>query len=277
MTSGHNGDDFMLYPPNKDNTPIAYGATNHRFVSSIRFELMRDSLEDYEYLYMLNNQQNPKVYEVNRADSEVDKIIYGLTSYNRSSEYMYNLRNNIGLLIENKIPAIPAIETSDQHIRTSDIRKAYYINFQDPNGTPTDNPLWVNGKEYMKIGWNPYDEDLGYGWYGDMKHVMYKSIYNAPDLLKGSVLYDDWGREKTFEFDLPNGKYNVTICCGWQGRTYKRNKINIEGVSFINDEATAPYLVRSHVLEVKDNKLTMEMGIFDEYTMLNYLEIEPVD
>ncbi len=60
MTSGHNGDDFMLYPPNKDNTPIAYGATNHRFVSSIRFELMRDSLEDYEYLYMLNNQTEPQ-------------------------------------------------------------------------------------------------------------------------------------------------------------------------------------------------------------------------
>lgn len=276
MTSGHNGDNFMLYPPGKDNQPIAYGATNHRFVTSIRFELMRDSLEDYEYLYVLNNALQPVVYHPNASDAEADKIIYGLTSYNRDSHSMYTLRQYIGLKISGALDTILEIQASNVHARALETSKSYAINFQDPNGSPAASPLIVNGREYMKIGWNEYDESLGYGWYGDMNHVMYRSIEGAPDVLKGSVLYDDWGREKVFEFDLPNGVYNVTVCCGWQGRTYGRNQIVVEGVPFITDEATSPYLERTHQVTISDNKLTMEMGIFDEYTMLNYLLIEPV-
>ncbi len=277
MTSGHNGDDFMLYPPSRENRPIEYGATNHRFVSSIRFELMRDSLEDYEYLYVLNHSKQPEVQEAEAADSEADKIVYGLTSYNRDSYFMYNLRACIGLKLSGVIEEIPEITASNLSERALETSNSYYINFQDPTGTPSDTPLTVNGKTYMKIGWNAYDDDLGYGWYGDMDHVMYRFIENAPDVLKGSVLYDDWGREKVFEFDLPSGTYNVTVCCGWQGRTYAHNQIVIEGVPFISDESTQTYLERTHEVTVQDNKLTMEMGIFDEYTMLNYLEIVPVD
>ena len=53
--------------------------------------------------------------------------------------------------------------------------------------------------------------------------------------------------------------------------------MDIEGVSFVNDEATTPanpYLVRTKRVYIGDNKLTLAMGIFDEYTMLNYLDIE---
>ena len=32
MTSGHNGDTFMLYPPSETNQAIAYGSNNHRLV-----------------------------------------------------------------------------------------------------------------------------------------------------------------------------------------------------------------------------------------------------
>ncbi|MFP4348045.1 MAG: hypothetical protein ACLFQY_07170, partial [Desulfococcaceae bacterium] len=153
----------------------------------------------------------------------------------------------------------------------------YYINFQDPNGNPTDDPLVENDHTYMKIGWNVYDEDLGYGWFGDMAHVLYKWLSSGLDDLQRSVIYDDYGRQKTFEFDLPNGTYNVTVSVGWEGRTYSRNFIEIEGVSFINDEASDPYLVRTNRVTVSDSKLTMNMGIFDEYTMLNYLDIEAAD
>ena len=90
------------------------------------------------------------------------------------------------------------------------------------------------------------------------------------------MIYDDWGRQKTFEFDLPNGEYNVTVSVGWQGRVYARNQIEVEGVSFVEDEASDPYIVRTKKVTVADNKLTMVMGIFDEYTMLNYLDIESV-
>lgn len=178
--------------------------------------------------------------------------------------------------ISNEINQVPLIEVANdkRHNRAKGKPGNYYINFQDPKGEPKVNPLIVNNKEYMKIGWNQYSKELGYGWFGDMAHVKYSYVDSANDVLKASVIYDDWGREKVFEFDLPNGKYKVTVSCGWAGRNYKRNKISVEGVPIIKDEATNPYLIRTKEVEIKDNKLTMEMGIFDEYTMLDYLNIE---
>ncbi len=285
MNANHNGDLFMLYPPSQTNSNITYGSNNHRLVPSIRFELMRDSLEDYEYLYMLNSG-NPEIDKVNAADTQSDKIISGLISYTRDSEFMYNLRRLIGLKNGNEITSIPDIQPPALHPRSEGDPGNYYINFQDPNGKPattfTDGAykyFTYNSKDYLQIGWNNYDQDLGYGWYGDMAHVMYQYYGEANELQK-SIIYDDYGREKTFEFDLPVGTYNVTVSVGWYNKTYSHHKITIEGISFVNDEATTPsnpYLVRTKEVTVSDNKLTMNMGIFDEYTMLNYLEIEAIN
>lgn len=271
------GDLFMLYSPSKTNSNIVYGSNNHRFVPSIRFELMRDSLEDYEYLYLLNGGNRPEIDQNNSSDEKADKIISGLTSYTRNDNFMYNLRRLIGLKNGGEIETIPDIQPPPLHPRAEGEPGNYYINFQDPAGLPEANPLLVNGNEYIKIGWNDYDETLGYGWYGDMAHVMYQHLTNGPNELQNSILHDDWGRLKTFEFDLPNGTYEVTVSAGWQNGTYQHNYISIEGVVFIDDEPTASYLVRSHEFTVSDNKLTMEMGIFDKYTMLNYLDIEAIE
>ncbi|MEZ4674019.1 MAG: DUF4091 domain-containing protein [Caldilineaceae bacterium] len=102
MTAGHNGDTFMLYPPSRDNQTIVYGSNGHRFVPSIRFELMRDSLEEYEYLYLLAGGQ-PAVDVANAADPLADKIISGLTSYTRNDDFLYNLRRLIGLKLGGEI------------------------------------------------------------------------------------------------------------------------------------------------------------------------------
>jgi hypothetical protein len=115
MNSKHNGDLFMLYPPSEINTPIAYGSNNHRFVPSIRFDLMRDSLEDYEYLYVLNGNAQPQVDVFNAPDTHVDKIIKGVASYTRDSEFMYNLRRFIGLYVGGEIASIPDITPPLEH------------------------------------------------------------------------------------------------------------------------------------------------------------------
>ncbi len=279
MTSGHNGDTFMLYPPSESNTAIPYGSNGHRFVPSIRFELMRDSLEDYEYLYVLSGGQ-PEVNLTNAADAQVNKIITGLTSYTRDDDFMYNLRRLIGLKNGGEISVIPDIQPPPTHPRAVGAPGNYYINFQDPAGQPTANPLIVNGHTYFKIGGNDYaaDTSLGYGWYAPPDvHWLTAYLSSGPNVLQRSILYSDWGRLATFEFDLPNGEYNVTLSVGWQGRTYSHQKVDIEGVSFVDDEATTPanpYLVRTKRVYIGDNKLTLSMGIFDEYTMLNYLDVE---
>ncbi|MBN1889657.1 MAG: DUF4091 domain-containing protein [Thermoflexales bacterium] len=277
MTDHHNGDTFMLYPPSESNSPIPYGSNGHRFVPSIRFELMRDSLEDYEYLYLLAGGR-PEVDQLNAADAQADKIITGLTSYTRNSEFMYNLRRLIGAKLGGEIAQIPDIQPPITHPRAEGPPGNYSINFQDPAGQPTADPLVVNGKSYVKIGWNDYDGTLGYGWYSSPDaNWMARYLDSGPNELQRSIIYSDWGRPATFEFDLPNGQYNVTVSVGWQGRTYSHHKIVIEGISFINDEATTPsnsYMVRTQPVLVSDNKLTMAMGIFDEYTMLNYIDVE---
>ncbi len=279
MTDGHNGDTFMLYPPSESNSAIPYGSNGHRFVPSIRFELMRDSLEDYEYLYVLSGGQ-PEVNQTNTADAQVNKIVAGLISYTRNDEFLYNLRRLIGLKNGGEISVIPDINPPPTHPRAVGPPGNYYINFQDPAGQPTANPLIVNGHTYLKIGGNDYaaDTSLGYGWYAP-PDVNWLTTYlsSGPNVLQRSILYSDWGRPATFEFDLPNGEYNVTLSVGWQGRTYSHQKVDLEGVSFVDDEATTPanpYLVRTKRVTIGDNKLTLAMGIFDEYTMLNYLDIE---
>lgn len=279
LTDGHNGDTFMLYPPSESNSAISYGSNDHRFVPSIRFELMRDSLEDYEYLYVLNGGR-PEVDQANAADAQADKIITGLTSYTRDGEFMCNLRRLIGLKNGGEIAAIPDIQPPPAHPRAEGPPGNYYINFQDPAGEPVDDPLIVNGHIYLKIGGNDYTADtaLGYGWYAPSDvHWLTRYLDSGPNVLQRSILYSDWGRLAAFEFDLPDGEYNVTLSVGWQDGTYSHQKVDIEGVNFVNDEATTPakpYLVRTKRVTIGDHKLTLAMGIFDEYTLLNYLDIE---
>ncbi len=277
MTDGHNGDTFMLYPPSLGNTAIPYGSNHDRLVPSIRLEMLRDGLEDYEYLYLLGGGQ-PGIGQTNAADSQADKIIAGLTSYTRDGEFLYNLRRLIGLKVGGEIAEIPDIQPSATHPRALGEPGNYYINFQDPTGQPSVNPLVVNGKTYMKIGASDYSSTDGFGWYSPPSvHWMTAWLDSGPNVLQRSILYSDWGRPATWEFDLPNGKYNVTLSVGWQGRTYSHQKVDIEGISFVNDEATTPtasYLVRTKPVTISDHKLTLSMGIFDEYTMLNYLDVE---
>jgi hypothetical protein len=267
----------MLDPPSESNAAIPYGSNSSRLVPSIRLETLRDGLEDYEYLYILAGGQ-PAIGQANAADPQVDKIISGLTSYTRDSEFLYNLRRLIGLKVGGEITAIPDIQPAPSNPRALGTPGNYYVNFQDPAGQPAANPLVVNGKTYLKIGSSDYSSVAGYGWYSP-PDANWKTAWldSGPNVLQRSVLYSDYGRPATREFDLPNGEYNVTLSVGWQGRTYAHQKIDIEGVSFVNDEATtpaAPYLVRTKTVTILDHKLTLAMGIFDEYTMLNYLDIE---
>jgi hypothetical protein len=127
----------------------------------------------------------------------------------------------------------------------------------------------------MKIGWNDYDEDLGYGWYSPNEaHWMARYLSSGPNELQRSIIYSDWGRPATFEFDLPSGTYNVTVSVGWQDKSYAHNFIEVEGINFFNDEKADPYLVRTKEVTISDYTLTMNMGLFDTYTMLNYIDIE---
>jgi len=290
MTYYQNGEGFMIYPPSENNISISYGSNNHRFVPSIRFELMRDSFEDYEYLYLLNENKQPEINVTTSADSQVNKIISGLASYDRNSQFMYNLRKLIGQKIGGEISAIPDIQTPVTHPRSLGEPGNYYINFQDPLGQPyttyTEDTygngyiyryVTYVGHDYLQIGTEQYNDTSGFGWRDDVSHFLTGRSSGETDERKITYVYDDYAQHPNiFEFDLPNGKYNVEVSVGAPQVITSHNRVVIEGVTFIDDETANNHIIRLAEVTVNDRKLTVDVGIWNEYTLLNYLDIEAV-
>ena len=277
--NGQNGELAMLYPPAENNANIAYGANGHRFVPSIRLELLRDGLEDYEYFYLLNGGLQPQPNTANPADAVVDKIIGGVQAYNRDGEMMYNLRRLVGLKIGGEIPAIPELVPPSAHPRADGAPGSYYLNFQDPAGQPTGTVTY-NGHTYMKVGNALYSSAAGYGWYrsADVPPADLYAYYDQwfdvqPTILLRSSVIDDWGRDEVFEFDLPNGVYNVTVGVGYRGGT-RTHKIIVEGVTLIDKETTNnSAIIRTGRVVVRDKRLTLVMGLYDQTAHVNFLDI----
>ena len=84
--------------------------------------------------------------------------------------------------------------------------------------------------------------------------MMYQYLADAPvDELQKSIIYDDYGRTDTFNWDIENGKYNVTVSIGWDGKTYSKNKVVIEGQPLFDNvetNPTTPYQVKSLTVDV---------------------------
>ena len=87
-----NGDGFMFYPP-KDGT-VAYDACqaqSNRLVPSIRWELLREGMEDYEYLWLLN-AGDPQIGVDNAADAVAQTFIDSRTLFSRVPTDLYAAR-----------------------------------------------------------------------------------------------------------------------------------------------------------------------------------------
>src|SRR5206468_496896 len=121
------------------------------------------------------------------------------------------------------------------------------------------------------------------GWAGENVGkpdiMLYQYLADAPvSELQKSIIYDDYGRTDTFDFDIENGSYTVTVSIGWAGKTYSKNRVFVEGQPLFDNVETnpgAPYQVKSIDVTVADGNVTMEAGQKDEYTMLNWMSIVP--
>jgi hypothetical protein len=265
-----NGDGFLLYPP-KDG----------ELVSSIRWELLRDGEEDYEYLLALAGGNLPKTPDdAVGCDASATSVASSTTSFTRDAGALQHLRDQLGLRLEGKVNGCPALDSTSTGAHP---RAEVYINFQDPTSDPKADPLVANGHTWSKIGWDAYDPKKGFGWagpnIGKPDIMKYQYLADAPvDELQKSIIYDDYGRTDTFNFDIANGKYDVTVSIGWSGKTYSKNKVIIEGQPLFDNvetNPTTPYQVKTITVDVGDGNVTMEAGQQDEYTMLNWMSIVP--
>ena len=92
VTDEDNGDAFFFYPPRKDGGSLDYcGQNGHRLVPSIRWELLREGMEDYEYLWLLNGG-DPEIGVPNEADALAQRFIASRTLFSRVPTDLYETR-----------------------------------------------------------------------------------------------------------------------------------------------------------------------------------------
>ncbi|KUK46089.1 MAG: Uncharacterized protein XD73_1037 [Anaerolinea thermophila] len=95
-----NGDGYLFYPPNEPFQPCTPEGT--RLIPSIRLELLREGLEDYAYLWLLN-KGNPAIGIENKSDSLASGIIQSDTLFSHNPTSFYDIRDKIALLLESEV------------------------------------------------------------------------------------------------------------------------------------------------------------------------------
>ncbi|MFO7681329.1 MAG: DUF4091 domain-containing protein [Chloroflexota bacterium] len=135
-----NGDGFLFYPP-KDGT-IAFDAGNaqsNRLVPSIRWELMREGMEDYEYLWLLN-EGDPQIGQENQADVLARQFIASRTLFSRVPTDLYATRAAIAAELAGLNPsAAKTAKTAVSLNETFDYTLTYYAGESAHSVTITDN------------------------------------------------------------------------------------------------------------------------------------------
>lgn len=238
---------------------------------------------------MLANGGHPQVGVTEPLDQTAASVASSLTSWTKNADALMALRHELGRYIEGSRPDLPVLEIQS----SARPRGEYYLSFQDPAGSPTADPLVVDGKTYLKIGWQAYNDDDHYGWYGENVGNPTITQYGYDDVggyneAQRSYVYDDYGRDSLFEFALENGRYDVTICVGRPSRGYPGDPHNatVEGTVVVDDEITTdgePIIERTITVDLMDGSLSIEVGGRSEssgdwaYTFLGYVDIVPVD
>lgn len=257
--------------------------------ANVRGELLREGFEDYEYLWLANGGAHPGVDGDAIVDPTVKSVAASMTSWNKDPDALMALRHELGRYIEGSRTSLPVLQ-ADSGIRP---RGSYYVNFQDPKGQPSAEPLVVDGKTYLKVGWGAYDGKLGLGWSGQYIDNPAIALYGYDDKagfseVAKSYVYDDYGRDNLFEFALEPGKYQVTVAVGRPAKGYANDphNLSVEGQKLIEDQVTtdaAPQIVKTATVDLTDGSLSLVVGGKSQitgdyaYTFLAYMQIEPVN
>jgi hypothetical protein len=89
-----NGEGSLLYPGDHTKTYTGQPDVNGP-VSSIRFELLREGIEDYEYLWMLKDLGDKKY-----ADTIVHKMVIDVSTFSRNRDDLYSTRKAMAHRLE---------------------------------------------------------------------------------------------------------------------------------------------------------------------------------
>ncbi len=98
---GGNGDGTLYYP----GTPAKIGGTKHIPVESIRLKMIREGMEDYEYMHLLK-----ELGEEAYAQEQVATVVTNTYTWSRSPEDFYAARERMALKIQSHADPTPIPE-----------------------------------------------------------------------------------------------------------------------------------------------------------------------
>jgi hypothetical protein len=255
--------------------------------------LMREGMEDYEYLYQANCRNRPNPYEQNAVDKTVLSMGYSFGSWNKNEEQSSALRHELGKYLEGTRPDLPYLVTPKLFPYGS-----YNIDFRaDPTNTNT--PFQFNGDTWIPIDINQnFDVVKGFGVQSSIMGVQQstgKPWLECVDTGQGNaiqrtVCYDNSNHNDYFFFSLFPGTYTVTVGLGMVGKTRRNDIEYVEinnvilrnatcsdtGVDCVGQrEYTKTVNVHSHG---PGGVLAMSFGspYKNEYTTLSHLKIVAV-
>lgn len=121
-----------------------------------------------------------------------------------------------------------------------------------------------------------YDPKRGYGWQRDLSHN-HRQRNKVPEKYRDTFLFTR--DHDTWECDVPNGTWLVTVCIGDSGHEQIGQWVTVEGTQIIKEASTADgsFLERKTSVTVSDRRLTIEIGKSNAgtNTCLNWVTFEP--
>ena len=248
------------------------------FVPTIRSELLREAMEDYEYFKLATGGQKAMPFQTNQADRFVSLIASSLTGFDRDPSKLHWLRIQLGRQISGEGAPTPLLPLS-----TLRPYGAYNVDFGYRTNTP---PFAFNGQPWIAMGWQLYDPAVtNAGWYVADTNALVVGTASTGNMVQRTLMYEDFERPVTFVFGLANGVYDVEVTMGWPGTV--RNDpalLTVNGVDvFGNRLAYTPQAVTTVTsvtkrVTIANESLVMEVGrqVGGGYSILNYFTVTPV-
>jgi hypothetical protein len=266
--------------------PMVTVSNGTNLVPTIRSELLREAMEDYEYFKLANGGQKAAPFQTNHADRFVSLIASSLTGFDRDPSKLHWLRLQLGRQISGEGASLPLLPLSTPRPYGS-----YAVDFG-----PGLSAFTFNGRNWIAIGWQFYDPAVtNAGWYvpdptdtinppgfGPLR----VTTIGTGNTVQQTLMYDDFNRPVTFIFALANGTYDVGVCMGWPGLTRNQDQtiVTVNGIDFFGNRlANSPQAVPlitsvTNRITVVNESLVLEVGdqITRQYSIINYLTINAV-
>ena len=132
---------------------------------------------------------------------------------------------------------------------------------------------------YLKDDGSVFSATRGYGW---STRVNTRERHKMSDQAKDTLIHFDSGTTATWQYNLPNGTYLVSLESGDPSYPQGPHHVQVEGITVINNVSTATrefVTITDFPVTVNDGQLSIRLtrGSGSQKTILNYVRITPTD